>query len=292
MNVMSIFKEISENKRVALPVVLLTLLAAAYVAVLRPPEYVSDSALALVNPPSAPTPAQIASDPALGKINANNPYVQYNDLTVVVALIQQALNGQTVANRLKSEGVPDGYTVQPTSTNLNAPIIDVSGVGSTPAVAAGSAAIIDREIAVTLNQLQQNEGVARGYRITTQLLNAPSKATLKVSGKLRSLIAVLALGVVMMFVTLSIHRGLAERKRHNVDGAAGYRAGESMSVVPPARRTDESDEPAAHGTSVHNSATGHGAGESMSVVPPARRTDESDEPVAQEMSVRRFRRHV
>ena len=226
MDLVSIIKEAWKGKWVVLPVLLLTLVGVAYILVVRPPEYVSNSALALIYPPAAPTSSQIASDPALGKVNANNPYAAYGDLTVVGAVVQQAMGGDGIVNQLRKQGVEDGYSItsDPTTTN---PIIHVEGVGATPAAALRATTILGQQIDTTLNQLQANEHVADHYRITAQVLNTPSVPTLKISSKLRSLIAVLVAGVIIMFIALSIRRGIVERKLAKGDAwAAGPEPGE------------------------------------------------------------------
>lgn len=219
MDLLSIIREAWRGKLVVLPVLLLTLVAAAYILVVRPPEYASNSALTLINPPPAPTNNQIASDPALGKVNSNNPYVAYGQLTVVVAVVEQAMASDAVVGQLRKEGVEAGYTLtsDPTATN---PIIHVEGVGPTPAAALRATSILDQQIGTTLNQLQENERVSNHYRITTQVLNTPSVPIMKLSSKLRSLIAVLVAGLIMMFIALSIRRGIVERKLAKRDACA------------------------------------------------------------------------
>lgn len=222
MDLVSLIREMWRHKLVVLPVAVLTLAAAAYVAVLRPAEYASAAAVALVNPPQAPTSDQIARNPALAKINANNPYTQYGDLTIVVDLLQQAMQSTAVVDHLKAEGVESGYTLQP-SVQASAPILQVSGIGSTPAAAVRAATLIDAEVATTLHALQTVRGVNPNYLITTQVITPPGLAQLQLSSKLRSLIAVLVIGIVLLFVALSFRRAAEERKTEagKVEGSRG-----------------------------------------------------------------------
>ena len=60
-----------------------------------------------------------------------------------------------------------------------------------------------------LENLQASRGVAPRYRIKSAVIDAPDTASLKVSGKLRSLIGVLVLGVILLFVVISAAEGLA-----------------------------------------------------------------------------------
>ena len=210
MDLALIVKDIRTHKRIALPVLLLTLLAAAYVAVGRSSEYQSDASVVLINSPAAPTITQIAANPALAKGDANNPYVAYGDLSVVVDLVQQAMASQAIVDRLKSEGVSDGYTVLP-SPEAAAPIMEITGDGFSAGSAERAAGLVDEQVAATLDQLQRSDGVTKPYWITTQVLSAPTPGKIVLSHKLRDVIAVLALGLVMMVVVLSARRGMVDR---------------------------------------------------------------------------------
>jgi hypothetical protein len=236
MDLLSIVREVWKGKAAVLPVLFLTFIAAAYVLVVRPPEYASNSALTLIYPPAAPTSNQIASDPSLSKVNADNPYEAYGDLTVVGAVVQQAMGSDSIVAQLRKEGVEDGYSItsDPTTTN---PIIHVEGVGATPAAALRATTILGEQIGATLNQLQANEHVADHYRITTQVLNTPNVPSLKISSKLRSLIAVLVAGLIMMFVALSIRRGIVEHKGAKRDARAAQAEPSELPSELAARRT-------------------------------------------------------
>ena len=256
MTVVSIFRETWRHKRVVLPVVLLTLVAAVYVAILRPAEYGSNSSLALIPPPPAPTSSQIASDRSLAKVDANNPYAAYGDLTIVVSLVQEAMANKSIVDHLRSEGVADGYAIQtslpPVAGEMPPPVFDITGVGPTAGAAVRAAGILDQQVIATLDQLQESQGVNRRYFVTAQLLSPPGTAETELSARAASLLAVLILGVVTLFVALSIRRAAAERSVvPNGGQAAGSevnapsetkardvpRASTSTSVKPAGRRS-------------------------------------------------------
>lgn len=216
MDLISMTKEAWRHKLVVLPIALLTIVGVAWVGVVRASSYESDSAYILVSPPAAPTQQQISKDPALGRVNANNPYVDYGDLAVVTNLLQQAMTNNAVTARLKAEGVPSDFTVTP-STDDTTPIISVSGMGATPASAERATQLIDAQLTGTLDQLQRADGVNPAYFVKAQLLSGPSQATMKLSSKVRSLVAVLAAGIILMFIALSIARGLDARRRPEED---------------------------------------------------------------------------
>jgi hypothetical protein len=61
--------------------------------------------------------------------------------------------------------------------------------------------------------MQKAQGTNAQYMISALEISAPDHAQLEVSSKLRSVIAVLAIGVIMLFVVVSIASGLAQRRR-------------------------------------------------------------------------------
>jgi hypothetical protein len=208
VTIVSIARETWAHKLVVLPVLLLTLVLAAYVAVLRPADYGSSSSVALINPPPAPSP--IATDPY-----PSNPYAGYGDLSVVVNFVLEAMKSEAVVARLRSEGVADGYTVAAGASSVQGanlpPLIDITGAGPTPAAAARASRILDQQVTTTLDQLQESLGVSQHDFITTQVLNPPSQAQTQLAGKFRSLLVVAAFGLIMLFVVLSIRRAAVER---------------------------------------------------------------------------------
>jgi uncharacterized protein involved in exopolysaccharide biosynthesis len=75
MDLYSVAHTLLRHKMVVLPIALLTLIGCFGVIAVQKPVYQSSATYILTSPPPAPTAAQIARDPALGKIDANNPYV-------------------------------------------------------------------------------------------------------------------------------------------------------------------------------------------------------------------------
>jgi hypothetical protein len=211
MDLVAIAQTVRRHKFATLPVIILTFVLVIYVLALSKPDYQATGAYALVNPPPAPTQAQIAQNPALGKVNANNPLVSYGNLTIVAGMVSQAMGTQAVQDALLADGVDPRSTVTLDPSSI-APVLTVTGVGDTAADAVSSGERLGSAMSTELNAIQARLGVNADYRITTYALGLPDQASLKLSSKLRDLAGVLALGVILLWVAVSIAVARAERK--------------------------------------------------------------------------------
>ena len=91
MDLLSIARKIWRYKLSTLPVLFLTLCGAIYVVAVKEPVYEASSSFILINPPAPPTAEEIARDPALGRINSDNPYTRFSDQSVVVEVLASSL---------------------------------------------------------------------------------------------------------------------------------------------------------------------------------------------------------
>ena len=71
MSLLLIVRKLWKYKLFTLPVFALVIAGAFYVFAVKAPTYEAGSTYILVNPPPPPTDAQIAANPALGKLNRN-----------------------------------------------------------------------------------------------------------------------------------------------------------------------------------------------------------------------------
>jgi hypothetical protein len=194
------------------PVLLLTLALGFYVMILSPPVYEASGSYILVSPPAPPTQQQITDDPALAKVNANNPLVAYGNLQVVGLMLSKAMSTKAIQDTLLREGVdPRSSAVNDTITS-NAPLVDITGVGSTPALATQSGMREGQTLVALLNNIQARMGVSPAYRVSAYPLVGPDQATVKNSGKLRNLILVIVVGIILLFVAVSVAKAREERK--------------------------------------------------------------------------------
>jgi capsular polysaccharide biosynthesis protein len=218
MDLLSIVNSLWRHKIIAIPVIIFTAMAAFYIVKLKPPVYQVSASVLLANPPGPATQAQIAQNPELKNINPYNAFAGYGNLQVVADILIEVLTSPASQSALTQAGVDPRYTVALSTDYGDPPIIDITGEGASAQKAILSANVISATIKADLVHLQLGEGIASHYNITAINLVTPTQARPSSSGKLRSLIAVLGLGLILLFVAVSVTDGIERRKR---DSSAG-----------------------------------------------------------------------
>jgi len=219
MDLLSIISIVWRHKLAAIPVVLLTIAGAFYVIAIKAPVYQATSSLLLLGAPNPPSAGQIAADRKLAKINPNNPYVNFDDLPVVADAVINVVTSNTAEQTLAAQGVNPEYQVVLSTDFGNPPIIEITGIGRTAAEAMRGASLVTSTAVADLYQMQKAQGVNNAYMITSTELVKPTQAQTTVSGKLRTLIAVLGIGALLLFVVISLAEAVARRRSPALAGA-------------------------------------------------------------------------
>jgi hypothetical protein len=205
MSLMLIAHKVWRYKLATIPVLLFMVVGAFYVLAIKTPVYETSSTFILVNPPAPPSDGAIAADPSLAHIGADNPYTRYSDQSVVVQVLAGRLSSDEARAALERRGADPGYTVAPSPEfGFSAPILQITGTGSSAGAAVQTATLVGTAVTRELNRMQAVQHVAPKYRIVTQQVVAPHEARLKASGKLRALVAVLVVGAVLLFLAVSV----------------------------------------------------------------------------------------
>jgi capsular polysaccharide biosynthesis protein len=224
MDLLMIARKLWRYKLLTLPVLLLTLCGAAYVVVVKTPVYETSSSYVIVNPPSPPTEEDVARNPALGHINADNPFARFSDDTVIVDVLASKLANESAEQALLKEGADPRYEVESSSAlGYSSPILKITAQGESPRVAVRSAKLVGSAVIRELERMQKAEAVDPTYWIKAQQLDAPDGAELRASGQLRMLVGVLALGAVLLFVVVSVADALTSLRRERGVRAAPRR---------------------------------------------------------------------
>jgi capsular polysaccharide biosynthesis protein len=223
MDLLSITRAIWRHKIAVLPVLLITALGVFYVVAVKPPVYQASSQVLLAPPQAPPTAAQIAKDPKLGKINTNNPYADLGNLQEVADVVISIVTTDTAEQALLAAGANPDYQVALSPAVGSPPIIEITGVGSTPQQAILSANLVASACENDLTQIQRAQDVSSLYMIKSIEYVTPQKAKLTVSAKLRTLIAVLGLGAVLLLVVVSLADAM-EKRRMVRSGESDYLA--------------------------------------------------------------------
>ena len=259
MDIISIFLAIRRHWLVAIPIILLTAAAAFYVVAIKAPVYEASESILLLSPPNPPTASQIARNPKLAKISPNNPYADLG-VTVAADAVLSVLTGAPAAQALAQAGADPRYQVT-LSTDFGAPpIIEITGIGASSQEAIRTANLVGEAAKADLYQIQKKQGVNNLYMIKATELVRPRQAQLSVSGKLRTLIAALALGAILLFVAVSVTDVMQKRRAgHSVDADSPARSPEDGPSAPRLRKDAEFTDYAGHSAAAVGERPRYGA---------------------------------
>jgi capsular polysaccharide biosynthesis protein len=275
MDLISIARTIFRHKLAVIPAIIITALGIFYVIAIKPPEYQATATIVLISPPTPPSTEQIAADPKLAKINANNPYVDYGDLSIVADVVLSVVDSDASQQTLLSEGVDARSSAGPSPDS--GAIIQVNGIGKSVQGAIQSANLVADATQSDLALLQERQKVNPAYMITSVILVRPQQAQLVLSGKLRYLIAVLALGVILLFISVSSAQAIENRRESQPGDADRPAKGRGRRTAAVAADTQRRRTETPGWSSVPRSSLGPEAYEHQLSRPPARGSG-SDQP--------------
>jgi len=204
MDTLNVWKALRRNRWLVLPVLLLTVLGSSWALFVRPATYQVQSSMLLVPPPPAPTDAEIAKHPALGKLNADNPYGRAYDPTILIALVSIAITSDQSRAQIKAKGGDERFTVaQTTRYGFNSPFADITSVGPSAQEAIASNELVIRSFKQELARVQLKEKVSPRYLITARVAGDPTSARVRSTDVGKLLIGIIGLGVLGLFVVVS-----------------------------------------------------------------------------------------
>jgi hypothetical protein len=268
MDLFSIVGKIWQHKKATIPVIILTVLGAFYILEIKAPTYQATSSILFVNPPGPPTPAQIAKNPSLGNVNTSNTFVSYGNLDVIANAVIGVVNADS--DQLVQAGASPGYQLTLSADTGLPPIIEIAGVGSSAQQAILSANLVTKEALTSLRQIQAQQNVDPTYMIKGVELYAPHNAQASASGRLRTFIAVMALGAILLFIVISVNESIALRRARGstTDGRSAHDGHGPPAAQPPLGQVTqaswdyERDAPyRGNGQVPHRDDRGYGAGD-------------------------------
>jgi hypothetical protein len=221
MDLLSIARTIGRHKLATFPIIILTALGAYYVVAVKEKVYEASSSFILINPPAPPTADEIARDPTLGKIKTDNPYLRFGDQTVIVDLLARTVSSDASRQALVDAGADSRYAVAPSlQFGFASPIVQITGVGPSAEAAMKTATLVGKAVTDHLNRMQRVRGTDPAYRITPMQVDVPDRAKLRASGQLRMLVGVVGLGLILMFVVISVADALDTWRRERAGAGA------------------------------------------------------------------------
>ena len=201
MDLLTLVRLFRRNLLVGLMAIAVAGALLAAVVVTAPPVYRSSGSVVLFSPPLAPDlePGETPPD------GVENPYVRFNDLSVVVDIVRRVLVGRDVDAELRELGVVGTYTVAANLDYYRGPIVDVVVEAPTAAAARTSTELVMTRLETVLDDLQAREGTQPTYRIKSEVVVHPQDGTRVLSSTLRRGMAgsVLAAGLVVLAVLAS-----------------------------------------------------------------------------------------
>ncbi len=219
MDLLSIAKTLWRHKLIALPVILLTMAAAFYVVAAKPKVYEATTTYVLLRPPSPPSATEIAKNPALASVHADNIYNQLGDMAIVAQVVTGKMGSDSTKEQLRKQGV-GSYKILPLAGG--SPLLQVLISSPTPDAATKSRDFTGEEVKRQLYEMQKVQGIDDSYMIKILLVNS-TQPRLRVSSTLRTLIAVLGLGAFLIFIVVSIADAI-DKKRAELAAAKLDRA--------------------------------------------------------------------
>lgn len=213
MDLLSILHVLRRHKRLAIPIFLLTAVAAVYVGVIKPPVYEATSKILLTYPPQQATKAQKVKNHALRTAVPYNTFTTYGSLQVVANAIMDEVTSPASQSSPLAAGSGAQNQLSLDTDYGDPPIIDITGRGSSRQSAIQNAQVVTAALTSDLAAIQQKAGINSFYMIKADNIVSPSFASASESGKIRSLVAVFAAGVIVLFIALSAADAMAKRRR-------------------------------------------------------------------------------
>jgi hypothetical protein len=211
MDPLVVLRTLWGQRVLAVPVVVLTCLAALVVLFYGPRTYQSTATFVLINP-KVPTDEELDKKPALARLNSDNPYLRSSDDALAAQVVVSTLTSDTVAEQLSAAGLGPEYTVERSATNSM--LVIVTGNGSNPESSLATTHWLSARLLATLRQIQKVNGADDLYLFTALPVDVSSNAKEKVSSRLRTLILVLVGGSILLFGVVSL--GLAVDHRRSL----------------------------------------------------------------------------
>lgn len=200
MDIGSTFRAIARYWWLTLPVILLTVLGVLYVTFMQPRLYESASTYLMLNP-----------EP--GRAATANPFLQLPDQAALVGVLSEIANSPRVNTELVAQGASKDYEVGPSETyGQGSRILEVYAPGDSPAQALVTAELVGERMRVELLRIQDEQNVSKNGRISLLALNPQPEARLKVSSLLRSVVAVVLLGGIVLFLFIGVAQAIEDAR--------------------------------------------------------------------------------
>jgi capsular polysaccharide biosynthesis protein len=212
MDLMAIFTIVRRHLWIVVVALVLTLGGIAGVIFGLSPQYESTAQYVLINPPAGPSDAEVQRDPALGRLNADNPYLRLPSPSVVVDVLAQRVSSDTVRQELVNKGADPSYQISGTNAVGSGMVISIVGTGRSAAESHRTIDLVTVRMQSELHDMQKVNGADDRFLIQALPVSPPTDPVRKVTGTIRSAIVVLAAGMVLLFLVISVVEAVSVRR--------------------------------------------------------------------------------
>lgn len=212
MDLLNLFSTLRRHKVIVSVILAMIVAGCAYVVLGIPPQYESQVQYVLIEPPPLPTEDQLKADPSLAKLNSNNPYLRLPNPSIVVDVLAQRVSADGVRNELIAKGADKEYTITSTDEIGSGLVIEVTGTGHSASGSTRTLNLVVERMKVELHDMQTVDGASERYLFQALPVSPPTPPTRKVTGTMRSLIAVAAAGIVLLFAAISLAEAIGPRR--------------------------------------------------------------------------------
>jgi len=208
------FRVIWRRWRIAVPVLVLTVVAVAVVAAAWPTTYQSTAQLSLIaNPYMADQPG-----------NGNNPFVAVSGLDALAGILAEDLSSDQAAQQLEELGMTNGFTAA-VPTFAAGPFVSLSVSGPSSSVVRDSMPIVIRFAQQRLRQLQESGNTGTPNALIQAIVISPASSPRPLRKPKIELMAGLAIAGLVLLLLLSFGaEGRALRRDGNREMPGGPRA--------------------------------------------------------------------
>src|SRR6478609_16736 len=188
MDPIQVMKTVWRHRLMALPVILLTVVAVVYVAKWGPRSYESTASYVLISP-RAPSAAEVLKDPSLGNVGADNPYLRTtSDPALAAQVVISTMNSERTARALADQGIPPEYSALPGSGSGGSSIITFTATAGTAEQSLQAMEFLGTQLVDILKDVQTANGADERYLISAIEVDASENAVEKVSSRLRTVV--------------------------------------------------------------------------------------------------------
>lgn len=218
MDPIQVMRTVWRHRLMALPVIVLTLVAVVYVAKWGPRSFESTASYVLISP-RAPSTAEILKDPSLADVSADNPYLRTSsDPALAAQVVISTMNSERTVQALADQGIPTEYSAQPGSGSGGSSIITFTATAGTAEQSLKAMDFLGSQLLSILKDVQTANGADDRYLISAIEVDASEHAVEKVSSRLRTIVVVATGGLVLLFAVMSLAqaRENSARRRRSV----------------------------------------------------------------------------